>query len=313
METQKALPTTLMEAVKYFSDLSVCRGFLAHLRWPDGVSCPRPGCGSENVGFIETRKIWRCKACKRQFSVKVGTIFEDSPLGLDKWLVAVWLLSSAKNGNSSYELSRALGVTQKTAWFMLHRIRLAMKTKSFRSRLSGEVEADETYIGGRHEYMHNKRRKALSTRDDRGKSVVMAMIERKGDVRAFIVPHALDPVIRDRVREHVQEGSRLYTDANRTYRPLDVEYFHDFVDHTTAYVKGRVHTNSIENFWSLLKRSLKGTYIKVEAPHLSRYVDEQAFRFNTRMIGDGERFSLAVAATDGLRLTYKDLTGKVEG
>ena len=305
METK--LPTTLLEAVRYFSNLDVCRGYVSQMRWPDGIDCP--SCGSQKVGFLETRKLWKCRDCKRQFSAKVGTIFEDSPIGLDKWLVALWAITSMKNGISSYELHRTLGVTQKTAWFMLHRLRLVMKLKSFRKRLSGTVEADETYVGGLNSNRPlSKRTKNKGPRFE--KTPVVGLLQRRGDVRAFVVPSVKRKYAHWLVRKHVDEGSNLYTDAALTYRALDVDFQHTFVDHTKEYVKGVVHTQGIENFWSCLKRTLKGTYIHVRPDHLQQYVDEQVYRFNTRKMADPSRFSRALAATPGRRLTYKTLIGK---
>ncbi len=306
MET-KHLPTTLLEAVRYYSDLDVCRGYLSHMRWPDGVVCP--SCGSAKVGFLETRKLWKCRDCKRQFSAKVGTIFEDSPIGLDKWLVALWALTSMKNGISSYELHRTLGVTQKTAWFMLHRLRLAMKLKSFRERLSGTVEADETYVGG----LNTNRPLSKRTKNkgpQHGKTPVIGILQRGGGVRAFVVPSPKRKYIHYLVRKHVEEGSNLYSDAAMAYRGLDVDFQHAFVDHAKTYVDGLVHTQGIENFWSCLKRMLKGTYIHVHPQHLHKYVDEQVHRFNTRKMSDSERFAKALADVKGKRLTYKALIAK---
>src|SRR3954470_10518811 len=178
-----AAPTTLVQAIRYFADPDVSLAFLAGLRWPEGVTCPR--CNSDKNSFLSTRRIWKCKGCQKQFSVKLGTIFEDSPIGLDKWLPAIWLIVNAKNGISSYELHRALGVTQKTAWFMLHRIRLAMQTQTF-AKMSGDVEVDETYIGGKARFMHPERKdRMLKGRrgGTTGKAAVMGLLsrnERKG-------------------------------------------------------------------------------------------------------------------------------------
>jgi transposase-like protein len=307
----KPLPTSLIEAVRYFSDLDVCRGYLSHLRWPDGVMCPREACHGTHVQWIGTRKIWRCKKCGRQFTVKLGTIFEDSPIGLDKWLVAVWAITSMKNGISSHELARTLGITQKSAWFMNHRIRAGMHCPSFSVRLAGEVEADEAFVGGLGENMHANKRKAIAGRGGKGKAMVMGVLQRRGDVRAFVLPEGRHGVsIRRVVRENVDEGSNLYTDALNFYRPLDVDFQHSFVDHAKAYVEGRVHTNGLENFWSLLKRGLKGTYVSVLPEHLHRYVDEQVYRFNSRKMKDGERFAKSLGNVSGKRLTYKALIGK---
>src|SRR6266511_1533591 len=264
---EKALPTTLLEAIRYFSDLDVCTEFVAKLRWPDGPKCPR--CGGTEYSYLTTRRLWKCKACKRQFSVKVGTIFEDSALGLDKWLPAVWLIANSKNGISSHELGRALGTTQKSAWFMLHRIRLAMQTGSF-EKFSGTVEVDETYIGGKARNMHaHVRKQKISGTGGKDKAVVLGMIERGGLVRAEVVGDPRRSTLQGRVRDVVEPGASVYTDALGSYSGLDSDYDHRVVDHAERYVDGQVHTNYMENFWSLLKRGLHGTYISVEPYPLS--------------------------------------------
>lgn len=280
-------------------------------KYPDGkITCPK--CSCDKVGVIRSRSMLQCKAkgCRKQFSVKVGTIFEDSPLGLDKWFVAVWCIANAKNGISSCELARALEVTQKTAWFMLHRVRLAMKTGTFK-KLSGTVEVDETFIGGRAKNMHKaKRAKTISGRGPVGKAIVQGLLERGGEVRAQVVPRTDDITLVDNVRRHVESGANVYTDAAPAYNMVCLTHLHQFVDHLTTYVAGKVHTNGIENFWSLLKRSLKGTYVAVAPFHLERYVDEQAFRYNQRTTNDAGRFSRVLNATLGKRLTYRVLTAQ---
>ncbi len=282
--TAKIAPQTLLEAVRIFSYLDVATEYVAKLRWPDGPVCPRAALLTQSY-YLKTRRLWKCRACKKQFSVKVGTIFEDSPLGLDKWLPAVWLIANCKNGISSYELARAVGVQQKSAWFMLHRIRLAMQTGTF-EKLSGQVEADETYIGGKARNMHkSKREQKISGRGASGKVAVMGLLERHGEVRTKIVPDTKSRTLQVEVRENVEPGSEVHTDALRSYRGLDAEYVHNVVDHAEKYVDGHVHTNGLENFWSLLKRGIKGTYVSVEPYHLFRYLDEQAFRFNERTGG----------------------------
>jgi transposase-like protein len=306
MNKPKAFPRTLLEAVRYFADLDVARGFLAHLRWPDGIECP--SCASSDISDLPTRKMFRCKACKRQFSVKVGTVFEDSPIGLDEWLPAVWALSAAKNGVSSHELARSIGVTQKTAWFMLQRIRLAMKTRGFRAPLRGTVEADETFVGG--SVTNNPSRKRGPRTGIWEKTPVFGVLERGGEVRAFRISDAKAPILQENVRQNVEPGSNLYTDGHMGYRPLNVEYQHEFVDHLKEYVRGNVHTNGLENFWCLLKRSIKGTCVKPEPQHLTRYVDEQAFRYNSRKMLDAERFATVLGQVAGARLTWRELTGK---
>jgi len=307
MSDQK-LPSSLLEAVRHFSDLDVATGFVAKLRWPNGPVCPR--CEGTEHSYLTTRRIWKCKGCKKQFSVKVGTIFEDSPLGLDKWLPAVWLIANSKNGISSHELGRALGVTQKSAWFMLHRIRLAMQTGTF-EKLSGEIELDETFIGGKARNMHaHVRRQKITGTGGMDKSAVLGMIERGGAVRAEVVPNVRRRTLQPRVREVVERGSAVYTDALRSYSGLADDYAHQVVDHAERYVDGQVHTNYMENFWAQLKRGLNGTYISVQPFHLFRYLDERVFTFNLRERDDYGRFDGVLRAATGRRLTYAELTGQ---
>jgi transposase-like protein len=305
--TQNALPATLREAIRYFADEKVCLEFVAQLKWPQGPICPK--CTSQNVGFLATRSVWKCKGCYKQFSVKVGTIFEDSPISLDKWLCAIWMIVNDKNGISSYEVARGLGVTQKTAWFMMHRIRLALQTGSF--KLGGEVEVDETYIGGKARYQHPKKAGRRTHRGPSyGKAIVVGMLERGGRVKAKVVSHPTQSILQGEIRDHVQPGSIVYTDEWNSYRGLKPEYVHQVINHSEAYVKGNVHTNNIENYWSLLKRTIKGTYVSVEPFHLFRYLDEQAFRFNTRKSTDQARFINAVFTVGGKRVTWERLTGQ---
>ncbi len=307
------VPTNLLEAVKMFSDLDYAREFVVALRWPNGVECPRTPCDSKDVAWMATRKMWRCRTCGRQFTVKIGTVFEDSPLGLDKWLPALWLLGSNKNGISSCELARALTITQKSAWFLLHRLRLAMASRTF-EKLAGTVEIDETYSGG-------KQRGGLRPgphhgRKSRGpgykKSIVMGMLQRGGEVRAFAVPDVKRGTLLPKIVANVEPGSTIYTDELNTYKALRRSYAHDVVNHAIEYARGEVHTNGIESFWALLKRALKGTYIHVDKMHLDRYVAEQVYRFNTREDHDTSRFMRAVRETQGKRLTYRELIKRWE-
>ncbi len=319
METKTAdAPKTLLDAVRYFADPDACLHHMVEARWPDGVTCPT--CGSRDVSFISTRRIWKCKEPHdhRQFSAKVGTIFEDSPLGLDKWLPAVWLITNCKNGISSYEVGRALGITQKSAWFMMHRVRTALQTGSF-NKMAGEVEADETFIGGKARFMH-KAKRAAKIRGTGGmdKSAVMGLLERHGPdghsrVKVKHVPNVRRKTLAPEVRAHVEPGASVYTDALKSYEGLTDAYTHAVIDHAETYVKGRVHTNGMENFWSLLKRMIKGTYVSVEPFHLFRYLDEEAFRFNTRKQTDGTRFASVLPSVVGKRLTYDHLIGKKAG
>ncbi len=307
-------PRTLLEAVTYFSDPERAHAYAVKLRWPNGVACPRMGCGSASVQFIKTRKLWRCKDCKRQFTAKVGTIFEDSPIPFTKWLPAIWFLANTKNGTSSHELGRAIGVTQKTAWFMFHRIRLAMKDEAA-AQLVGEVEADETFVGGK---QHATVQSSLGFKKMKhgpaeGKTTVFGMVQRstekqKSRVRAMVVPDHKARTLLPLLYTNVIPGSVLYTDALRSYRAAGSDYAHAFVDHAVRYVEGRVHTNTIENFWSCLKRTIHGTYIAPRAFHLDAYLDEQVFRFNAREGKDADRFVAALKGADGHRVTYKALT-----
>jgi transposase-like protein len=310
-------PNTLLEAVKYFADADVAHSFVAAIRWPEGgVFCPR--CESTRHSYLAARRVWKCLDCKKQFSLKVGTVFEDSPLPLQKWLPALWLLTNCKNGISSYELGRALGVTQKSAWFMLHRLRLALHSDSD-GKLGGHVEADETYIGGAARNMHASKRKRIDVKRGRsiaGKVAVMGLLQRHGDgrqskVKTIVLKSLRSRGIQDLVRQHVELGSTMHTDAFKSYEGLQSQYTHNVIDHAEKYVDGQVHTNGCENFWSLLKRGIKGTYVSVEPFHLFRYLDEQAFRFNNRSIDDAGRFMLAAASIFGKRVMYKELTGHV--
>ncbi len=304
-------PTTLIEAVQYFKDPANCKAYLVPRRWADGVvTCPR--CGSTAVTDQPKYNRWQCSVHhdRRQFTLKTGTIFEDSPLGLDKWLPAMWLICSNRNGISSWELHRALGVTQKTAWFMLARIRLAMQDENNGGKLSGEVEVDETFIGGKARNMHKgSLRRETVAEGGAGKEIVLGMLERGGEVRAVHVTKRSKPVLQRNIRQHVEAESALFTDALKSYEGMP-EFKHEMVDHAVEYVNGNVHTNTMENFWSLLKRGLKGTYVSVEPFHLFRYLDEQCFRYNNRLpMSDADRFSYLVRKIVNKRLTYAQLIG----
>lgn len=305
-------PETLLEAVTYFADADNAHNFMVAMRWPNGVvACP--ACGRSDVRYLANQRRWECKEKhpKRQFSVKVGSIFEDSPISLSKWLPAMWLIASDKNGISSYELSRALGVTQTTAWFMLHRIRLGMQSEEY-NKLDGIIEVDETFIGGSARFMHkNKRQKGMTGYV--GKTAVMGLLERHGPdghstVRASVVPDVSRKVLSTKIRQNVAKGSEVISDAWRGYNGLEKEYIRGVIEHAEKYVEGHVHTNGIENFWSLLKRAIKGTYVSVEPFHLFRYLDEEAFRFNSRKASDAERFIRLCGQVVGKRLTFKELT-----
>jgi len=261
------------------------------------------------------------KECRKQFSVKSGTIFEDSPVPLDKWLTAVWLIVNCKNGISSYEIARDLDVTQKSAWFMLHRIRLALQSSSW-EKLGGNgdpVEIDETFVGGKLKNMHkSKRVLGTSYKGGKNKAIVLGMLERGGKVRAEVIQNRQTETMQRPIHANVEVGAHVITDEHTTYPFVTKPYYHEVINHAEGYVREHIHTNGIENFWALLKRGLGGTYIAVEPFHLSRYVDEQMFRYNNRStpknpLDDADRFMLAVSQISGKRLTYAELTGKVAG
>jgi transposase-like protein len=307
-----ALPSTLQEAIVYFADAQNCNDFLISLRWTDGkVRCPH--CGSDSVTYLANVNRYKCygKHSRAQFSLKVGTIFEDSPVGLDKWLCAMWLVVNCKNGVSSCEIARDLGITQKSAWFLDHRIRFALHNGSV-EKLSGHVEADETFIGGKARNMHiAERKRRITGTGGKDKTAVMGIVERGGKVKTVVVPNRKKSPLQAEVRKHVEAGSALYTDALLSYQGLEADYAHQVIDHAVAYVDGQVHTNTLENFWALLKRGISGTYVSVEPFHLFRYLDEQAFRYNNRNdMDDFDRFKLAASQIVGKRLTWNEATGK---
>ena len=300
-------PQNLLEAVQYFADKDLAQAFMSAIRWPDGKpTCPR--CDGQKASYISTRRVWTCLGCRKQFSVKMGTIFEDSPIGLNKWLPALWQVANCKNGISSYEMARALGVTQKTAWFMNHRIRTAMQSGSV--VFKGHVEADETFIGGKARFMHKERRAAKGIR----KVAVMGLLERHGkdkpsQVRAMVVASTKRKALETEIVESVEFGAAVYTDELPSYNQLHGPYVHRVINHAECYAKGQVHTNGMENFWSLLKRAIKGTYVSIEPFHLFRYLDEQVYKFNNRRGTDADRFVGLARSIVGRRLTFAQLTG----
>jgi transposase-like protein len=312
---------TLADAIRYFTDEQVCIDTVAGMRWPDGPHCPACLMPDTRQHWLKTQRRWQCRDCGKQYSVKVNTIFEDSAIKLDKWLTAMWLLANCKNGISSYEVAKDIGVTQKSAWFMLQRIRLAMKNKSLLKLgyQGGPVEMDETFIGGKLKNMHKSKKpkgpgfsgKAVS---GTAKTIVVGMVERGGRVRAEVVMERTHAVLRAVANKHIHPGATLMTDDWGGYKGAN--FTHEIVNHAVEYVRGNVHTQGIENFWALLKRGLNGTYISVEPFHLDRYVDEQAFRYNNRAtadnpLTDADRFALVLSQVSGKRLTYAELTGKV--
>jgi transposase-like protein len=307
-------PKTLQQVTVMATDPDKAREYVLPRRWSNGVVCPT--CGSEKVTFQPKHNRWQCtnRHPRRQFTLKTGTVMEDSPLGLDKWLMAMWLVASNRNGISSWELHRAIGITQKSAWFLLHRVRLAMQDEHWGGKLGGEVEVDETFIGGKARNVRkSKRAEKVTGRGTADKEIVLGMVQRGGTVRAMQIDGRGKPELQKRIKEHVEAGSAIFTDELDSYDGLAPEFKHEVVNHAVEYVRGNAHTNTMENFWSLLKRGLKGTYVSVEPFHLFRYLDEQAFRYNNRLpMSDGDRFSYLVRKIVGKRLTYAELTGKTE-
>jgi transposase-like protein len=310
------VPKTLEEAIVYFSNEDNAFDYAVASRWPEGVQCP--WCNTYDVAPITSRKKWRCRPCNKQFSVRVGTIFEDSPIRLGKWFTAIWMIVNCKNGISSYEIARALDLTQKTGWFLLHRVRAAIKAKSFDKKLAGIVESDESFIGGLFKNMHKFKRERIRAESDAagastmrgaiGKTLVQAVLERDGEIRAQIIDSTRVEVRKAFLEANVEAGAQLMTDEGYNSPAFGENFVHEFVNHQEEYVRGNVHCNGVENFWSLLQRTLGGTYVSVEPYHLAAYVDEQAFRFNLRKDNDGGRFVKALAMVPTARLTYKDLT-----
>jgi len=312
--TPDEIPKTLMQAVRYFADRDVCDRYMRSIKWPDGkITCP--ACGSDRIGEVKTRRLIRCKDCRKQISAKVGTIFEDSALGLDKWFVAVWAVANCKNGISSHELARAIGVRQPSAWFMLHRIRAAMEVGGL-DKFDGPAEADTTYVGGEARNMHAaKRERKIKGRGAVGKAIVHGILQRTTDqqpsqIRAEVIGTDDAARLVPAVQRNVRFGAEVYTDAARAYADVCLTNLHRVIDHSIAYANGAVHTNGMENFWSLMKRTLRGTYVAVAPFHLYRYVAEQAFRFNERTKSDAGRFLAVLRQVVGKRLTYRVLTAQ---
>jgi len=311
MEKESGLPETLQQVILYFFNPDNALEFAIRIRWQDGQpTCPK--CADQRNSYIASRRVWECKGCRKQFSVKQGSIFEDSPITLDKWLCAMWMIADCKNGISSYEIARDLGVSQKTAWFMMHRIRLAMQAKSIDKKLCGEVEADETFVGGKVTNMHRKAKRTIRAKNDGnwGKTVVLGLLQRDGKVCAAVAPSRRKHHVQAHITANVEVGAKLYTDEFNSYDNLPEGFTREFVNHLHSYVEGRVHTNGMENFWSLLKRTLKGTYVSVDPAHLQAYVDEQVFRFNNRSETSLDRFLTLASEVAGKRITFAQLTGK---
>lgn len=323
MNIETNTPETMQEAIKYFAEYANAHRFMVSIRWADGVvKCPT--CGGCRVRYIATRRQWECreKHPQNRFSLKTGTIMEQSPLPLEKWLAAYWYEVNCKNSVSSWEIHRELGVTQKTGWFMLHRIRFALKQKSFEKmgRNGIPVESDETFIGGRSENMHKHvRARKIKGRGQVGKTIVMGLLERgrgkkHSTVRTEVLPkHPSQTDMHSIIHRNVEPGAHLITDSHAAYQQMYGDFEHHFVDHAEKYAEGIVHTNGLENFWSLFKRCIKGTHVSIDPQHLAAYLDSEAFRFNARKTDNANRFRMIATQAHGKRLTYKALIGASEG
>lgn len=305
-------PKTLLEAVRYFSDLDRCEAYMRKIRWGDsGPVCPKCGAKGDRIGEITTRRMLKCRDCIKQFSSRQGTVFESSKVSLDKWFLAVWLIANCRNGVSAYEIERDVGVAYNTAWFMLHRIRAAMEVVG--GTFDGPAEADATYIGGKASNMHEGRRAGIIRgRGAVGKAIVHGVLQR-GDasqVRATVVKSDDATTLLPTIRMAVRHGATVYTDSARSYSELCLTHLHHAIDHAQAYVDGEIHTNGLENFWSLFKRTLGGTYVAVAPYHLFRYTAEQVYRFNERLRTDWQRFEKALSQISGKRLKWRELTAQ---
>jgi len=316
-QTYIATPKSLLEAINYFSDDAKCVEFLEKFLWADGKPhCPN--CGSDNVSKLNFRPAYRCreKGCMKSFSLKSVSIMNHSPLPITKWVPAIWFVINHKNGVSSCEVGRALGITQKSAWHLCHRIRKVVSNGTY-TKMTGVVEADETFLGMKARNMHasQKERYYMASGKPsayRNKTVIMGMVERGKEVRAKVVDNQRRTNLMPELFENVAEGATIYTDKLRSYDTLHKFYTHDTIDHAKGeYVRDEIHVNTMESFWSLFKRSVKGTYIRIASFHTDRYLDEQSFRFNYRNLDDAGRFEMAVSKIYGKRLPYAVLTGKV--
>jgi transposase-like protein len=299
--------SSLYELLEYFKDEHICTSYLVEQRWQGHVICHH--CNHNKVYELKgENKRFKCAACRKQFTAKAGTIFEDSKLPLRKWFAAIYLVLSHRKGISSYQLARDLKISQKTAWFLGMRIRNAIKQGTFDKQLTGVVEVDETFIGGKNKNRHADKKLRLNTgRSHKDKTPVLGIIQRGGELRAFVIPNTSQQIIQPIIEEQVAYHSTIYTDEWNAYRYLWVFYDHAIVEHSVRqYVNGEAHTNTLEGFWSQLKRSIIGIYVKVSPGYLQRYVDEAVYRYNSRKLSDGHK-ALNLLSKSGGSIKYKQL------
>jgi transposase-like protein len=300
-----------------FTDPLKAAAYLESLRWPNGPVCPHCGESDRKPYLLKskTRRLWKCAACRKQYTVTVNTIFEGSHIPLNKWLLAFYLLCASKKGMSAHQLHRMLGVTYKSAWFMAHRIRYAMEQPPFARQLTGTVEADETYIGGKPRRPNQLQARPLNPwkpdvrRTGRGtdKTPVVVLVERGGLARSFRLANVTSDSLKGAIRRHVSREAHIRTDSYSSYMGLDREFAsHEVVNHAYEYVRGDAHTNTAENFFSILKRGINGTYHHVSEAHLPRYLSEFDFRYNARGLSDSDRTVMALTGVGGKRLHYAE-------
>ena len=296
---------SLMQMMETFSDEQVCIDHLRAIRWKDGAYCPY--CGSTKVYHFSDGRTHKCGDCRQRFSIKVGTIFEDTKLPLRKWFMAIWMVTSHTKGIASTQLAKDLKITQKSAWFLLHRLRHAARTKSFNKPLEGIIEADETYIGGKEKNKH-AHKKTPGSQGGANKKVVMGIMERNGELRATTILNADAKTLKAQIEANVAPGSNVMTDEHRGYTGIGDKFHHHTVNHSIGqYVKHYfIHTNGLENAWSLFKRKIDGIHHWVSGEHLDRYLCEFTFRHNRRKMGEGQRVNALLGQVEG-RLTYKAL------
>lgn len=300
--------TNLISLFEYFKDEQICRDYLEKIRWDGNLKCAFSDCDSERICKFTNGKVYKCSKCKRQFSVRVGTIFEDSKIPLKKWFAAIYLITSHKKGISSLQLHRDLGVTQKTAWYLLHRVRTSLGLNVGTEKLSGVCEADETFIGGNEKNKHDhKKTVGTQGRSVKTKIAVAGIVERGGELRAKVVPNTKGYHLKPFVYNNLEFGSRLCTDEWLGYKGLGHSFKHNVVKHKeNQYVNGDVYTNTLEGFWSLFKRGFVGIYHQMSDKHLQLYIDEFVFRYNTRNFSEADRFDIMLNNI-GTHLTYNQL------